>query len=73
MSRQKVTAELFKKIAEKGDKLTVGEVAVLALEDIALSLAQIADNTTIPSDWHNPSDDLDETINRIFGFDKEGE
>ena len=72
MSREEVCRELLIKIAEEADGLTANEVIALCLEDIATSLAQIADSLAMPVSY-NPSKDIDETINRIFGFDKEGE
>ena len=55
----------------KDGRLNEKQVSLCMLSDIALSLAQIADSLAMPV--YNPSDDLDETINRILGFDKEGE
>lgn len=43
MSREEVCRELLRKIAEEADGLTANEVIALCLEDIAVSLAQIAD------------------------------
>ena len=43
MSREEVCRELLIKIAEEADGLTANEVIALCLEDIAISLAQIAD------------------------------